>query len=136
MKKVFIDTDIILDVFAKREPFYIYSAQLFTLADSKKIKIYVSALSFANINYILTKLKNASEARKILTRLKALVTVLPIDDKTIELALGSDFKDFEDAIQYYSAIGQKIKILITRNLPDYKMAKIPVMTAEEFIKKE
>ena len=70
MTKVFIDTDIILDVFAKIEPFYIYSAQLFTLADSKKIKIYVSTLSFANINYILTKLKNASEARKILTRLK------------------------------------------------------------------
>jgi predicted nucleic acid-binding protein len=62
------------------------------------------------------------------------VEVVPVDDKVIELALNSDFKDFEDAVQYYCAIENGIKVLITRNLKDFKHAKIPVLTAEEFMK--
>jgi len=94
----------------------------------------VSSLCFSNLNYILSKQKNTSEARKILSRFKVLVNVLPVDDKVIELALNSDFRDFEDAIQYYCAIENGIHILVTRNLKDFKQAKIPVLTAEEFIK--
>ena len=133
-ENIFVDTDVIFDLLAKREPFYEYSAQLFTLADKQELTICVSSLCFGNINYILSKQKSATEARKILSRFKVLVKVLPVDDKIIELALNSDFKDFEDAIQYYCAIENGINVLITRNLKDFKHARIPVLTAEEFVK--
>ena len=67
-------------------------------------------------------------------KFKTLVTVNEVNDKTIELALASDFKDFEDGIQYFTAIENGIQLLLTRNLKDYKSADIPVMTAEDFIK--
>lgn len=135
MEKVFIDTDIILDVLAKREPHFQFAAHLLSLADKGKIKLGVSSLTFSNLNYMLTKQFGATEARKVLVRFKTLVQVLKVDDKIIELALGSNFKDFEDAIQYYCAINNNFKTLLTRNLKDYKSAKIPVMTAESFLKK-
>lgn len=135
MKKVFVDTDIVYDLLAKREPFYPHAARLFTLSDRKKILINVSSLSFANLNYILSRLKSSSEARKILSRFKVLVNVQSVTDKIIDLALNSEFKDFEDAIQYYCAIENSIPVLITRNVKDFKKSKIPVLTAEEIIKK-
>ena len=133
-ENIFVDTDVIFDLLAKREPFYNYSAKLFTHADKQELTICVSSLCFGNLNYILSKQKSATEARKILSRFKVLVKVLPVDDKVIELALNSDFKDFEEAIQYYCAIENGIKIIITRNLKDFKHARIPVLTAEEFVK--
>ena len=134
MEKVFIDTDIILDVLAKREPYFKYAAHLLSLADKGKIKVGVSSLTFSNLNYLLSKQYGAAEARKILVRFKTIVQVTAVDDKIIELALGSNFKDFEDAIQYYCAINNGFKTLLTRNLKDYKAAKIPVMTAESYLK--
>ena len=133
-ENIFVDTDVIFDLLAKREPFYKYSAKLLTHADKQELTICVSSLCFGNLNYILSKQKSAIEARKILSRFKVLVKVLPVDDKVIELALNSDFGDFEDAIQYYCAIENGIKVLITRNLKDFKHARIPVLTAEEFVK--
>jgi predicted nucleic acid-binding protein len=135
-EKIFVDTDVVLDLLAKREPFYKYAARLFTSADEQKLKIYVSSLCFGNLNYILSKQKSVSEARKILSRLKVLVNVLSVDDKIIELALNSDFVDFEDAIQYYCAIENGINIVVTRNLKDFKHATTPVLTAEEFVKND
>lgn len=132
--KIFVDTDVIFDLLAKRDPFYQYAARLFTNADKQELTICVSSLSFGNLNYILSKQKSSTEARKILSRFKVLVKVLPVDDKVLELALNSDFGDFEDAIQYYCAIENGIKVLVTRNLKDYKHARIPVLTAEEFVK--
>ena len=132
--KIFVDTDVVFDLLAKREPFYNYAARLFTNADKQEVTICVSSLCFGNLNYILSKQKSVTEARKILSRFKVLVKVLPVDDKVIELALNSDFVDFEDAIQYYCAIENGINILVTRNLKDFKQARIPVLTAEEFVK--
>ncbi len=131
---VFIDTDIILDLLAKREPFYIYAAELFTLVDRKKIKAFTSPIIFANLHYILKKQKSNDSVLQSLRKLKALVKILPIDTKVIELALNSDFKDFEDAIQYFTAVNDGIEILVTRNKTDYSKAKITISTPEEFIK--
>ncbi len=130
---VFVDTDIIYDVLSQRQPFYQSAAKLFTLADEDKVKITVSALSFANIHYLLSKKLSGESARQILRKFKILVKIVPIDDKIIDLALNSDFTDFEDAIQYYCAIETNCKILITRNLKDYKKARITVMTAQDYI---
>ncbi len=136
MDKLLIDTDIALDLLTERQPFYKAAAQLFTLADKKKIKLYVSSLCFNNLDYVISRQYNKKESRRILTQFKALVQVLAVDDKIISLSLGSDFGDFEDAIQYYTALENNIGLLITRNLKDYKRASISIMTAEACVKKD
>jgi predicted nucleic acid-binding protein len=133
MEKVFIDCDICLDLLAERMPHYEPAALLFTLADKGKIKLYVSSLIFSNLHYLLGRQFSHQEARRILNKFKVLVNVVAVDDKIIGLALSSDFKDFEDAIQYFAAIENNIQILLTRNLKDYRQAKISVMTAEDYL---
>jgi predicted nucleic acid-binding protein len=134
MKKLFLDTNIILDLLANRMPFYTEAAELFSLADKKKIKLSISSLCLADTHYILSKQNPDLEVRKILRKFKVLVNVLPLDDKIADLALNSEFRDFEDAIQYCTAIENDQDIIITRNQQDFKDSKIPVMTAGEFIK--
>jgi predicted nucleic acid-binding protein len=132
-KKVFADTDIIYDLLAKRDPFYPAAARLFTLADEGKVQIFVSALSLANIHYLISKQQTESEAKQILRKFKVLVQVTSLTEKIIDLALNSEFEDFKDAIQYFSALQNDIGILLTRNLKDYKKAQISVLTAQDFI---
>lgn len=134
MKSIFLDTNIVLDLLAHRMPFYTEAAKLFSLADKKKIKLSISALCLADSNYILSRQHPELEVRKILRKFKVLVNVLSLDDKTSDLALNSEFRDFEDAIQYFTAIENDQDLIITRNQPDFKESKIPVMTAGEFIK--
>lgn len=134
MTEIFVDTDVILDLLIDRKPFGIYSELLFELADSKKIKIFVSSLSFSNLFYILRKQSNIQKAYKVLNNLKIIVNILPVDDKVISLSLNSGFNDFEDAIQYFTAKENGIIILITRNIKDYKKADIMITNAEEFLK--
>lgn len=133
MQKVFADTDIILDLLAQREPFYRPAAALFTLADKEEIALQVSSLSFANLNYLLSRQYSATKARKLLLKFKTLVTVLAVNDKVVELALASDFTDFEDALQYHTALENDVRIILTRNHRDYKSADVPVMSAEQFL---
>ena len=132
-KKVFVDTDIIYDLLAKRNPFYLAAARLFTLADEGKVQIFISVLSLANIHYLISKQQSADEAKQILRKFKVLVHVTPLNEKIIDLALNSEFVDFEDAIQYFSALQNDIEVLLTRNLKDYKKAQITVLTAQDFI---
>jgi len=133
MEKVFIDTDIILDLLMKRNPYYSYSVKLFDLIENKKISGNVSSLIFSNLFYIIRKTEGSEKAKIILKKLKLLVSILPVDVKIIELGLSSNIKDFEDAIQYYTAVENGIKTLITRNTDDYKDIKINIFTAEEFV---
>jgi predicted nucleic acid-binding protein len=134
MKSMFLDTNIVLDLLACRMPYYTEAAKLFSLADKKKIKLSISALCLADSNYILSKQLPVMEVRKVLRKFKVLVNILPLDDKITDLALNSDFKDIEDAIQYFTAIEYDQAIIITRNQQDFKESKIPVMSAGEFIK--
>jgi predicted nucleic acid-binding protein len=134
MSKILIDTNIVIDVFAQREPFYKSAAQLFSLADKQKLELSISSLTFANTNYILSRLKSTQEAREILRRFRVLINVLQLNDKLIDLALNdNNFKDFEDGLQYYTAIDNDQDIIITRDLKDFKKSKIPVMTADEYL---
>lgn len=134
MEKVFIDTDIALDLLTQREPHYRFAASLFTLADKKKIRLHISALSFSNLNYVLSRELGAKETRKILLDFKVLVQVLSVDDKIIHLALNSAFLDLEDAIQHFTAVEHRLPLIITSNIKDYKKSELPVSTAEAFIK--
>ncbi|MCK4854960.1 MAG: PIN domain-containing protein [Bacteroidales bacterium] len=134
MKHILLDTNIVLDLLARRMPFYNDAAELFSLADKKTIRLSLSSLSLANIHYVLKKLKPEQEARNIIRNFKILVQVLSFDNKIVDLALNSDFKDFEDAIQYFTAIENDQELIVTRNMSGYRESKIPVMTAREFIK--
>ena len=133
MEKIFIDSDIILDLFAKRDPFYQDAADLFALAEKGKVKAHVSPIIIANLYYVLRKLRNKEQALRTLHKLKLLVKILPVNEKIIEMALTSEFKDFEDAIEYYTAKEGGITSLITRNIKDYKRASISIMTAGEYL---
>ncbi|WP_298954881.1 PIN domain-containing protein [uncultured Nonlabens sp.] len=134
MSRLLIDTNIVIDLLSKRDKFYDEAADLFSRADKKELELTISSLTFANTNYILSKLKSAKEAREILRKFKVLVELLSLDDKITELALSDDnFPDFEDGLQYYSAIENQIEIIITRNKKDFKNSKIPVLTAKEFL---
>ena len=132
MEKIFVDANIVMDLLEKREEFYQEAQELFTLSDKKNVKLYVSALTLANVHFLLFKhLK--MEARKVLAKFKVLVEVLAVDDKIIDLSLTSDLKDFEDAIQYYTAIENEMDIIITRNKKDFKNVNLPILTAKEFL---
>jgi predicted nucleic acid-binding protein len=134
MKKILVDTNIILDLLARRSPFYNEAAELFTLADKNKISLAISSLSLANTHYVLAKYKRGQEAKKILRRFRVLVKVLSFDDRIADLALNSGFKDFEDAIQYYTAIENDQQLIVSRNLSGFRKSKITVLTAGEFLK--
>lgn len=135
MTKVFVDTDVCIDLLSGRTPFNKTAEILFSLADTGKIKIFVSSLSFANIDYVLRSQYSALHSRQIIGKFKTLVHVLPVDSKTIDLAIASDFNDFEDAIQYCCAIENNLTTLITRNTKDYKKATIKVLMPEAFVTK-
>lgn len=133
MKTVLCDINFILDIFLKREPFYYSAARLFKKIEDKKLKGYLCALSFPTLFYLLSKELNRTNALKTLEKIRIVFSVAAVDEKVIDLSLTADFKDFEDAVQYYSAIKVKADCIITRNKDDYVNDKIPVLTPEEFL---
>ena len=133
MQKIFLDTNIILDFLGEREGFYLPSARILTLADQNKIQIYTSATSIFNTYYLLTKFENSKMALEKIRKFKVLCSISLVDDEVIEKALHSNFKDFEDAIQYFSALASNCNLIITRNERDFKNALIPVMNGESYL---
>ena len=133
MIRLFLDTNVILDLLGERIPFYDSIAKVATLADQKKITLVVSPLSFTTIDYVLNKFETSESVLNKLRKFKIICEVCEVDEKTIEKGLNSNFKDFEDAVQYYTALQANCSIIITRNGKDFKSATIPVMTAEEYL---
>ncbi|TKC03347.1 type II toxin-antitoxin system VapC family toxin [Pedobacter cryotolerans] len=133
MQKLFLDVNIVVDFLGEREHFYKSAAKILTLADRKKIKIFTSPTSISTTYYLLTKYENAKIALEKIRRFKLLCSIAVMDDEVIEKAINSDFKDFEDAMQYYSAIASNCDLIITRNEKDFKNALIPVMNAESYM---
>ncbi|OFZ23966.1 MAG: twitching motility protein PilT, partial [Bacteroidetes bacterium RIFOXYC2_FULL_40_12] len=109
------------------------SAKIATLADKGKIEIVVSALSYATVSYFLSKFEGQEKTKDKLRKFKVISRICELDEKIIEKGLNSDFSDYEDSLQYFSALRQDCDILITRNVKDFKRAQIPVMTPDEFL---
>jgi predicted nucleic acid-binding protein len=134
MKKLFIDTNIVIDLLSRREPFYEEAANLFSLADRKIIELSISSLTIANTSYTLLRQINSTSAKEILRKLRLIINILPLDDKVIGIALNDNsFNDFEDGLQYFTAIENNQDLIITRNLKDFKNSDLPVMTAKQFL---
>lgn len=133
MQKLFLDTNIILDFLGERENFYEPAAKLMTLADKKQIEIFTTTTSITNAFYILSKFEGQKTTWEKVRKFKLICGISVTDDEVVEKALNSDFKDLEDALQYFSAVATNCEILITRNEKDFKNALIPVMDAESFL---
>lgn len=133
MSKIFIDTDVILDVVLERKPFFDSSQKIIALVERNKFQGFTSSLILANCYYIINNKKNKSIAEKTISKLRAILTILPFTDKEIGEALNSGIKDFEDGIQYFIALNNGIDTLITRNVSDFKNVDINVFMPKDFI---
>ena len=133
MNKLFVDTDVILDLLGQRIPHFHFSAVLFTFAEMKKLELYTSPLILANTFYILRKQLGNEQAKNALRKLRILLHIIDSSEAVVDKALNSDFADFEDAIQYYTALEGGISVILTRNLRDYKNASVIVQTPEAFL---
>jgi predicted nucleic acid-binding protein len=135
MEKVLIDTDVILDFFFDRMPFSGYAAQIFSLCESDKIKGYVTPVICSNVYYLLKLTSTHDKVIKKLSQLLSIMDVLSMDKDIVLQALGSGFKDFEDALQNFSAIKSGfIDLILTRNIKDYLKSELGVLTPENYIK--
>ncbi|KUG13531.1 DNA-binding protein [Elizabethkingia sp. HvH-WGS333] len=135
MGKILIDTDVILDFFFDRQPFSEEASQILSLCESKKLNGFVTPIVISNIYYILRKTAKHEKVIEGLKSLMDIVDVAVITKNTIVDALNSNFKDFEDALQNFSALDKKdINIIITRNIKDYKTSSLSVMTPETYLK--
>ncbi len=134
MKHIFLDTNVLIDFFADRKPFSIEAAKLFNYSIKKKITIYISAVSYNNMYYILRQSNSHSETIKMLSELNEWTDVIDVSKDIINKSLKSDFKDFEDAIQYHCAKSvTKINSIVTRNTKDYKTSSLPILTPKEVL---
>ena len=135
MRRVLIDTDVILDFFFDRKPFSDFSGQIFGLCETKKIKGFVTPVVISNTYYIL---RQKFKHEKVILSIKKLLTltdVLIMNKEVVMSALNSDFKGFEDALQNFSATGNgKIDTIITRNIKDFKNSELVVFCPESFVK--
>jgi predicted nucleic acid-binding protein len=134
MNKAFIDTDVILDFLIAREPFAMDAARIFSLSEKKEISICTTGLVFSNAYYILRKLGTHKKVIEKLTQLARLVDIIGLSKIAVNQALESEFGDFEDALQHYAALSEKVKFIITRNTKDYKYSELAVMTPDQYLK--
>ena len=133
MKKVFLDTNVVLDFILKREGFAKDTALIFDLGERKKLELCISSLSVNNIDYVVSKIESAKKSKEIILRLLSLVDILSVGKSTVEKAVMSEFKDFEDALQNFCAAEADIPLIVTRNLKDYKKSSLSILSPKEFL---
>lgn len=132
MKIIFLDTNVIIDFLADRRPFSIQAAEIFNSSLAGNVKIFVSSVSFNNIYYILRQSLSHTETIKLLDELSEMTEIVDVTKTIIKKSLKSEFKDFEDAIQYNCALTvNKLDFIVTRDSKDFKKSALPVMNPQE-----
>ncbi len=131
--KIFLDTNVLLDVFQGRAPYYDCSAQIWSLAESGKAEVYISAISFNNVHYIIRKHEGKERAQQAVEVLNANFAMVPLTPAVMGKAIQSKMPDFEDAIQFFSALSIGADFIITRNIKDFPTDILPVSTPELFL---
>ena len=130
MTKIFIDSDIIIDLLAKREH-YLGAAHLLSIIRKKKILAYTTPIVLANVDYIMTKYSNRQKSKKAIRTLRKYISILTIDEEIVDKAIESSLTDFEDALQYYAAESKGVDFIVTRNEKDYRKGQIKAVSAEK-----
>lgn len=131
--RLFLDTNVMIDLLGHREPFFNSAARIVSLADKGKATLAVSALSYSTSDYYLRKILSPSKSIEALRKFKTLCEIIAVDELVVEKSLNSGFLNFEDALQYYSAIKAGSQFIITRNVKDFKDPEMPVLTPDEFL---
>ena len=133
--KIFVDTNILVDLIADRKPFSKFAIQLFSKAEVGKLELYTSSHSIATTHYLLKKYVDEKELREVLFKLLEYLNIVAINLDILKKGLKSKHKDFEDAIQIISAYSiEKMDCIVTRNIKDFKNSEIPVYTPDELAK--
>ncbi len=132
MMRLFLDTNIVIDLLDRREPFCHDAVQLFTMAYNKQVQLIVSPMTYTTASFLLHR-HGAEGVRNLLSNFRQLSRVATTNERTVDDSLSSQFNDFEDAMQYYCALKAKADIIITRNGKDFSASKLPVMTATEYL---
>lgn len=134
-EKLFLDTNVVIDLLGERDPFYVSAAKIATLADKGKIQIFVSALTYSTVYYLLSRFENKEIVKEKIRKFKVIAETSDLTDMIIDKGLASKFSDFEDSLQYHSAVKKECNIIITRNSKDFKESEIPVLTPDEYLTK-
>ena len=135
MDKVLIDTDVLLDFFFDREPFGAFATEILNLCSENKLIGFTTPVIISNVYYLLRKTAKHEIIIEKLKQLLSIIEIINMDQNAVLNALNSDFKDFEDALQNFSAIENgDINIVLTRNVKDFKTSKLAVLTPETYLK--
>lgn len=130
---LFLDTNLLIDLIDKRETFYNDIAVIASMAENKDFKLAASSLSFVNTVYVVSRSIEEKLVLEALKKFRIICDVSNVDEIVIDKSLISNFNDFEDAVQYFSALHHKSDIILTRNKKDFKNSEIPTMTPSEFL---
>lgn len=134
--KLLIDTNVVIDVLLKREPFYKLSLEVLNLAKREDVQEYISASAITDIYYLsYRQLKNKELVRKLIKELLTVVSVASVSEQEILKAMELEWPDFEDSVQYSVALLQEMEGVVTRNLKDYKGKEIQVWLPEDILRK-
>jgi len=134
MRNLFLDTNVIIDVLADRKPFSEPSSKLFAYAEQGKLNLFISALSYSNIYYIIKKTCSHKQMLSLLRDLDAITITLDVTGQIIKNSINANFKDFEDSIQYNAALSnKKVEAIITRDTKDFRNNDIAVFTPNEVL---
>lgn len=133
MKRVLFDSDMLLDIWAQRQPFVIASARALNTVMQNQVQGYVSGHAVTNIFYILRRKVGNEVARELLAKLLQHLQVASVTDEVIRQALNSPIKDFEDAVTSAAALTAGLEIIVTRNTPDFVASSVPAMLPDEFL---
>jgi len=132
--KILIDTNILLDVLTKREPHYLYASKIWTFIRDGMLQGYISAISVNNLYYIIKKIQNQSIAEAFVDQLLSDFDVIPLTKEILRQARTKKTRDYEDLIQYFSAIHEGCEFIITRNKKDFPRIGIKILSPFEFLK--
>jgi predicted nucleic acid-binding protein len=132
-RRIWVDTNVVLDVILERDGFVEEASELFLLHESAEIEIIISTLSLANIAYVVKR--RGKNPFLVIAGLLKWITVVSLERAHFEKNVNSAFRDFEDGLQYFSAADvARIEAIITRNTKDFKSSSIPVLTPAQFLK--
>lgn len=131
--KLFLDANVILDVLAKREPWFNDSAAVLSLLEADGFEGIAAAHSITTLFYLTAKHLGQRRATAKLLDILKLVSVAPVDEETILKGLALGWSDFEDALQLLCADTSGADYLVTRNTQDFESESIPVVTPAELL---
>lgn len=131
--KVFLDTNILIDVVANRKPWVDDALVLFELAAQKRIVLVAADFSFINIAYITRKLFDKVELYALLDEMREYMHLLELGEKVIEGAIKAQWNDMEDCTQYLAAKNADVDYILTRNEKDFILSDIPVLSPKDFL---